>query len=101
MGARTHGMQQVAICNGFTLKKSEQRCGLCGAIGHLGFECPEVEESTYKMANVVIAGPENARRRAKLHVRAWLDAQMAKAFGKAPMPAFPPGGFPPAGFPPA
>ena len=43
-------MQQVAIVNGFTLKRcleiyckkrglqtrSEQRCGVCGALGHLG-----------------------------------------------------------------
>ncbi|CAJ1378582.1 unnamed protein product [Effrenium voratum] len=34
--ARTHGMQQLALVTGFTLKKSEQRCGVCGAIGHLG-----------------------------------------------------------------
>lgn len=50
--ARTHGMQQVALVNGFTLKKSEQRCGVCGAIGHLGFDCPETEAFSYKMADV-------------------------------------------------
>mmetsp|Transcript_140837 Transcript_140837/g.351091 ORF Transcript_140837/g.351091 Transcript_140837/m.351091 type:complete len:755 (+) Transcript_140837:65-2329(+) len=51
--ARTHGMQQLATVNGFTLKKTEQRCGICGALGHLGFECPETEGMKYKMANVV------------------------------------------------
>eukprot|EP00931_Biecheleriopsis_adriatica_P088500 TRINITY_DN62805_c0_g1_i1.p1 TRINITY_DN62805_c0_g1~~TRINITY_DN62805_c0_g1_i1.p1 ORF type:complete len:681 (-),score=156.17 TRINITY_DN62805_c0_g1_i1:63-2084(-) len=50
--ARTHGMQQVALVNGFTLKKSENRCGVCGALGHLGFDCPETEKLNYKMANV-------------------------------------------------
>lgn len=50
--ARTHGMQQVAVVNGFTLKKSEHRCGVCGALGHLGFDCPESEAYSYKMANV-------------------------------------------------
>jgi len=51
--ARTHGMQQLAIVNGFTLSKQEHRCGVCGAIGHLGFECPETTSFNYKMANVV------------------------------------------------
>jgi len=50
--ARTHGMTQLATVNGFTLKKTEQRCGICGALGHLGFECPETGEQNYKMANV-------------------------------------------------
>eukprot|EP00913_Durusdinium_trenchii_P025146 g23605.t1 len=48
----THGMQQVALVNGFTLKKTEQRCGVCGAVGHLGFDCPETEAFSYKMADV-------------------------------------------------
>jgi len=51
--ARTHGMQQLAIVNGFTLDKKEQRCGVCGAVGHLGFECPETNQLNYKMADVV------------------------------------------------
>lgn len=51
--ARTHGRQQLATVNGFTLKRAEQRCGICGAIGHLGFECPETDSFRYKMANVV------------------------------------------------
>eukprot|EP00747_Dinoflagellata_sp_TGD_P024909 gnl/TRDRNA2_/TRDRNA2_130879_c0_seq2.p1 gnl/TRDRNA2_/TRDRNA2_130879_c0~~gnl/TRDRNA2_/TRDRNA2_130879_c0_seq2.p1 ORF type:complete len:745 (+),score=135.37 gnl/TRDRNA2_/TRDRNA2_130879_c0_seq2:124-2358(+) len=51
--ARTYGMQQVAIVNGFTLSKQEIRCGVCGALGHLGFECPETDAVGYKMANVV------------------------------------------------
>jgi len=50
--ARTHGMQQLAMVNGFTLNKAEQRCGICGALGHLGFECPETNNQNYKMANV-------------------------------------------------
>jgi len=45
-------MQQLAIVNGFTLAKTEQRCGVCGAAGHLGFECPETDQRNYKMANV-------------------------------------------------
>merc|ERR1711924_388631 len=31
----------------------EQRCGICGALGHLGYECPETNVQNYKMANVV------------------------------------------------
>eukprot|EP00930_Biecheleria_cincta_P070430 TRINITY_DN58066_c0_g1_i1.p1 TRINITY_DN58066_c0_g1~~TRINITY_DN58066_c0_g1_i1.p1 ORF type:complete len:623 (+),score=109.35 TRINITY_DN58066_c0_g1_i1:57-1925(+) len=50
--ARTNGMQQVALVNGFTLKKTEQRCGICGAVGHLGFDCPENMALSYKMADV-------------------------------------------------
>mmetsp|Transcript_32912 Transcript_32912/g.60221 ORF Transcript_32912/g.60221 Transcript_32912/m.60221 type:complete len:672 (+) Transcript_32912:213-2228(+) len=50
--ARTHGMSQLAKVNGFTVSRSEHRCGVCGAIGHLGFECPETETYAYKMANV-------------------------------------------------
>eukprot|EP00403_Amphidinium_massartii_P022743 CAMPEP_0178406288 /NCGR_PEP_ID=MMETSP0689_2-20121128/18835_1 /TAXON_ID=160604 /ORGANISM="Amphidinium massartii, Strain CS-259" /LENGTH=715 /DNA_ID=CAMNT_0020027325 /DNA_START=393 /DNA_END=2542 /DNA_ORIENTATION=+ len=51
--ARTHGMTQLAKINGFTVSRQEHRCGVCGAIGHLGFECPETETFQYKMANVV------------------------------------------------
>lgn len=51
--ARTHGMQQLAMVNGFTLSKAEQRCGICGALGHLGFECPETNNNNYKMAEVI------------------------------------------------
>eukprot|EP00932_Pfiesteria_piscicida_P022970 SRR837773.971.p1 GENE.SRR837773.971~~SRR837773.971.p1 ORF type:complete len:616 (-),score=152.07 SRR837773.971:110-1711(-) len=51
--ARTHGMQQLAMVSGFSLNKAEQRCGICGALGHLGFECPETNNQNYKMANVV------------------------------------------------
>lgn len=51
--ARTRGMEQVAVVNGFTIKKSEHRCGVCGAVGHLGFECPEMGGENYKMANVM------------------------------------------------
>lgn len=51
--ARTHGMQQLATVNGFTLKRCEQRCGICSAVGHLAFECPETDSFKYKMANVV------------------------------------------------
>mmetsp|Transcript_45014 Transcript_45014/g.104204 ORF Transcript_45014/g.104204 Transcript_45014/m.104204 type:complete len:661 (-) Transcript_45014:55-2037(-) len=50
--ARTHGMSQLAKVNGFTVSRSEHRCGVCGALGHLGFECPETESYAYKMANV-------------------------------------------------
>ncbi|CAE7595046.1 bbp-1 [Symbiodinium necroappetens] len=45
-------MQQLAMVNGFSLNKAEQRCGICGALGHLGFECPETNNQNYKMANV-------------------------------------------------
>lgn len=51
--ARTHGMQQLATVNGFTLKKTENRCGICGALGHLGHECPEIGGEHFRMANVV------------------------------------------------
>jgi len=51
--ARTHGMQQLAMVHGYSLNKAEQRCGICGALGHLGYECPETNVQNYKMANVV------------------------------------------------
>eukprot|EP00927_Polykrikos_kofoidii_P026488 TRINITY_DN23565_c0_g1_i1.p1 TRINITY_DN23565_c0_g1~~TRINITY_DN23565_c0_g1_i1.p1 ORF type:complete len:744 (+),score=127.58 TRINITY_DN23565_c0_g1_i1:188-2419(+) len=51
--ARTHGMQQLATVNGFTLSNKENRCGICSAFGHLGHECPEVGGDNFKMANVV------------------------------------------------
>jgi splicing factor 1 len=50
--ARTHGMQQLAMVHGYSLNKAEQRCGICGALGHLGYECPETNVQNYKMANV-------------------------------------------------
>lgn len=50
--ARTNGMQQLAKVNGFSLEKKDNRCGVCGAIGHLGFECPETNFQAYKMADV-------------------------------------------------
>mmetsp|Transcript_49390 Transcript_49390/g.117516 ORF Transcript_49390/g.117516 Transcript_49390/m.117516 type:complete len:659 (-) Transcript_49390:119-2095(-) len=56
--ARTHGMQQLAMVNGFSLNKAEQRCGICGALGHLGFECPETNNQNYKMMN---AADQNAQ----------------------------------------
>jgi len=51
--ARTHGMQQLAMVHGYSLNKAEQRCGICGALGHLGYECPETNVQNYKMANVI------------------------------------------------
>eukprot|EP00397_Hematodinium_sp_SG-2012_P011775 GEMP01011923.1.p1 GENE.GEMP01011923.1~~GEMP01011923.1.p1 ORF type:complete len:770 (+),score=180.31 GEMP01011923.1:87-2396(+) len=71
--ARNAGMEQLAMVNGFTIIKSEQRCGICGAMGHMGFECPETNFVDYKMADVTcsICGdkghvtmdcPENLRK---------------------------------------
>jgi len=51
--ARTHGMQQLAQVHGYSMNKAEQRCGICGALGHLGYECPETNVQNYKMANVI------------------------------------------------
>jgi len=51
--ARNAGMEQLALVNGFSILKSEQRCGLCGAMGHLGFECPENQQLSYQMADVM------------------------------------------------
>lgn len=53
--ARTHGMQQLATVNGFTINKQELRCSVCMALGHLAFDCPEAQDMNYKMANVVCA----------------------------------------------
>mmetsp|Transcript_22448 Transcript_22448/g.34873 ORF Transcript_22448/g.34873 Transcript_22448/m.34873 type:complete len:647 (-) Transcript_22448:19-1959(-) len=53
--ARTHGMQQLAVVNGYVVAKAEQRCSVCGALGHLGFDCPENNHFSYQMANVVCA----------------------------------------------
>eukprot|EP00929_Paragymnodinium_shiwhaense_P034789 TRINITY_DN18886_c0_g2_i1.p1 TRINITY_DN18886_c0_g2~~TRINITY_DN18886_c0_g2_i1.p1 ORF type:complete len:707 (-),score=179.14 TRINITY_DN18886_c0_g2_i1:26-2146(-) len=50
--ARTFGMQQVAQVNGFSIKAHENRCGICSAVGHLGFDCPEIGPLNYKMADV-------------------------------------------------
>lgn len=94
--ARTHGMQQLAMVNGFTLNKAEQRCGICGALGHLGFECPETNNQNYKMANVVctICGDKghvasDCKKAAEAHKRDNVDwkqqaerkAQMDKDYG--------------------
>ena len=46
-------LNQLATVNGFALKKAEQRCGGCGAIGHRGFECPEIGGQNYDMVGVV------------------------------------------------
>eukprot|EP00442_Polarella_glacialis_P053025 CAMPEP_0115115060 /NCGR_PEP_ID=MMETSP0227-20121206/42445_1 /TAXON_ID=89957 /ORGANISM="Polarella glacialis, Strain CCMP 1383" /LENGTH=570 /DNA_ID=CAMNT_0002515615 /DNA_START=55 /DNA_END=1764 /DNA_ORIENTATION=+ len=93
--ARTHGMQQLAMVNGFSLNKAEQRCGICGALGHLGFECPETNNQNYKMANVTctICGDKghvasDCKKAAEIHKRDnvdWKDmaekkAQMDKDF---------------------
>mmetsp|Transcript_133875 Transcript_133875/g.346714 ORF Transcript_133875/g.346714 Transcript_133875/m.346714 type:complete len:673 (-) Transcript_133875:215-2233(-) len=94
--ARTHGMQQLAMVNGFTLNKAEQRCGICGALGHLGFECPETNNQNYKMANVVCticgdkghvasdckkAAEANKRDNVDWKQQAEAKAQMDKDFG--------------------
>jgi len=94
--ARTHGMQQLAMVNGFTLNKAEQRCGICGALGHLGFECPETNNQNYKMANVTctICGDKghvasDCKKAAEAHKRDNVDwkamaekkAQMDKDYG--------------------
>eukprot|EP00933_Yihiella_yeosuensis_P027735 TRINITY_DN21616_c0_g1_i1.p1 TRINITY_DN21616_c0_g1~~TRINITY_DN21616_c0_g1_i1.p1 ORF type:complete len:647 (+),score=182.24 TRINITY_DN21616_c0_g1_i1:110-2050(+) len=94
--ARTHGMQQLAMVNGFSLNKAEQRCGICGALGHLGFECPETNNQNYKMANVTctICGDKghvasdckkaaeiNKRENVDWKVMAEKKAQMDKDFG--------------------
>mmetsp|Transcript_62203 Transcript_62203/g.131454 ORF Transcript_62203/g.131454 Transcript_62203/m.131454 type:complete len:612 (+) Transcript_62203:204-2039(+) len=51
--ARLHGMQYWAQIRGFSMNKAEQRCSICGALGHLGFECPETNNERYnKLANV-------------------------------------------------
>ena len=36
--------------------------GICGALGHLGFECPETNNQNYKMANAraLAAAPTRA-----------------------------------------
>lgn len=89
--ARTHGMQQLAMVNGFTLNKAEQRCGICGALGHLGFECPETNNQNYKMANVVctICGDKghvasDCKKAAEAHKRDNVDWK-AQAERKAQM----------------
>jgi len=51
--ARTHGMQQLAMVHGYALNKAEQRCGICGALGHLGYECPETNVQNYKQLAAV------------------------------------------------
>lgn len=89
--ARTHGMQQLAMVNGFTLNKAEQRCGICGALGHLGFECPETNNQNYKMANVTctICGDKghvasDCKKAAEAHKRDNVDWK-AQAERKAQM----------------
>eukprot|EP00438_Fugacium_kawagutii_P001009 Skav209966 [mRNA] locus=scaffold4929:15969:17504:- [translate_table: standard] len=42
----------VRCCHQEMTSRSEQRCGVCGAVGHLGFDCPETEAFSYKMADV-------------------------------------------------
>jgi len=94
--ARTHGMQHLAMVNGFTMNKAEQRCSICGALGHLGFECPETNNQNYKMANVVCticgdkghvasdckkAAEANKRDNVDWKAQAEKKAQMDKDFG--------------------
>lgn len=94
--ARTHGMQQLAMVSGFSLNKAEQRCGICGALGHLGFECPETNNQNYKMANVVCticgdrghvaadckkAAEANKRENVDWKQQAERKAEMEKNFG--------------------
>eukprot|EP00923_Selenidium_pygospionis_P060732 GHVN01106732.1.p1 GENE.GHVN01106732.1~~GHVN01106732.1.p1 ORF type:complete len:679 (-),score=146.18 GHVN01106732.1:1247-3283(-) len=49
------GLEQLALVNGLTVAKTEQRCSECGGTGHLGFECPEAKFESYKKADVVCA----------------------------------------------
>ncbi|CAD7929216.1 unnamed protein product [Amoebophrya sp. A25] len=54
--AQQIGLESLAKVNGFTVALHERKCGICGATGHTGFECPENEGGTgWKMANVVCA----------------------------------------------
>ena len=48
------GLETLAKWNGFTVAAHERRCGICGAIGHMGFECPENSDQTF-VAQVVCA----------------------------------------------
>ncbi|CAD7941290.1 unnamed protein product [Amoebophrya sp. A120] len=52
--AQERGLVDLSRYNGFTVAINEKRCGICGAIGHMGFECPENEGGQgWKMATVV------------------------------------------------
>eukprot|EP00392_Amoebophrya_sp_AT5.2_P001039 g1041.t1 len=54
--AQQAGLESLAKYNGFTVALNEKRCGICGALGHMGFECPENEGGqNWQMANVVCA----------------------------------------------
>lgn len=47
------GLEQLALVNGVQLGKLETRCNVCGATGHLAWECPDHDYQSFKRAEVV------------------------------------------------
>eukprot|EP01071_Lankesteria_metandrocarpae_P006204 Lankesteria_metandrocarpae@DN4276_c0_g1_i2.p1 len=49
---KKRGLEQLALVNGVQMAKVEQRCAVCCAVGHLAWECPEMELQSFKRAQV-------------------------------------------------
>lgn len=47
------GLEQLALVNGVALNKIETRCNICGATGHLSWECPDQDFQSFKKADLV------------------------------------------------
>lgn len=46
------GLEQLALVNGVSLTKIDSRCTVCGAVGHLSWECPDADFQSFQKANV-------------------------------------------------
>eukprot|EP00922_Rhytidocystis_sp_ex-Travisia-forbesii_P004812 GHVS01007055.1.p1 GENE.GHVS01007055.1~~GHVS01007055.1.p1 ORF type:complete len:576 (-),score=69.52 GHVS01007055.1:199-1926(-) len=50
---KKRGLEQLALVNGLSMSKLDQRCAVCGATGHLAYECPDAQElQTFKKPQV-------------------------------------------------
>ncbi|KAF8820137.1 zinc knuckle domain-containing protein [Cardiosporidium cionae] len=81
---KKRGLEQLALVNGVSFGQlDQQRCAVCGAIGHLAYECPDSQQlQNFKKPEVrcALCGDMG-------HVT--MDCKLAKQGGKNEM--FPPG----------
>eukprot|EP00921_Rhytidocystis_pertsovi_P016550 GHVQ01026091.1.p1 GENE.GHVQ01026091.1~~GHVQ01026091.1.p1 ORF type:complete len:729 (+),score=159.01 GHVQ01026091.1:724-2910(+) len=41
---KKRGLEQLALVNGLTMSKIDQRCAVCGGTGHFAYECPDAQQ---------------------------------------------------------